>query len=624
MGSRFTPLGLRNRLPFQGAGFYSALGTRHSQLVRTAPALPWGWGPPTDLAEYRMSKPTASPPPPPLAPGLLGNLRFDAIAGFLVFLIAMPLCLAIARASGYPPIAGIWTAVIGGVLTSLVSNAELTIKGPAAGLIVIVAGAVTELGKEFGADLPEADRAFLGYKLALGIGVAAGIVQVVFGLVRAGRLADLFPLTPVHGMLASIGLIIIIKQAYEVTGVAPEKGAGPLALAAKLPAAILQSNPEILAIGLVSLAVLFGLPVVARRVPWVKKVPAQLVVLLVAIGLGSAYLFDLDHEHKYLFPGHFFNGDLSDDEYTIGPKFLVSIPSVVADPASAFAVPNFRGLASPTGLKYLALFCLIGSLESLLSAKAIELLDPWKRKTNFDRDLLAVGLANTLASAVGALPMISEIVRSKANIDNGARTRVSNLCHGVCLLAFVLAAPGLIHQIPLAALGAMLVFTGFRLASPKEFARTYRVGSDQFVVFVGTIVVTLATDLLVGILAGIVLEVLFHLWHGAPPASYFRSDVTAVPDGDEAVTVVVRRAAVFSTWSRLREAITEAAGDRAAVRVDLSATRLVCHSTMEKLHELEKEFGDAGKRLDIVGLERHTALGADPLAARRNRSPAGV
>ena len=183
-----------------------------------------------------MADPTpAKPAPPPLAAGPFGNLRFDAIAGFFVFPIAMPLCLAISRASGFPPVAGIWTAVIGGLICTFLSNAQLTIKGPAAGLIVIVAGAVTELGAEFGANLPDADRALLGYKLALGIGVAAGILQVLFGLLRAGRLADFFPLTPVHGMLASIGINVIAKQLHEVFGVAPTKGAGPLELIAELP-----------------------------------------------------------------------------------------------------------------------------------------------------------------------------------------------------------------------------------------------------------------------------------------------------------------------------------------------------------------------------------------------------
>ncbi len=553
--------------------------------------------------------------PPETKPVGFGNVRFDAIAGFLVFLIAMPLCLAIARASGYPPIAGIWTAVVGGILTTFLSNAQLTIKGPAAGLIVIVYGAVTELGNEFGTEgMSETDRLFLGYKLSLGIGVVAGVVQILFGLLRAGRLADVFPLTPVHGMLASIGIIIIAKQAYEVIGVSPTKGAGPLELIAEFPGKLRSINPEIAIIGFVGLMILFGLPLIGKRIKWVKKVPSQLIVLMVAIGLGT--LFQLDHKHTYLFPDSFFDSDHA-AVYEVGPRFLVDMPNVLKDPSSAFAFPDFRGLATGTGLQYLLLFTLIGSLESLLSAKAIELLDPWKRKTNFDRDLLAVGFANAIASAIGGLPMISEIVRSKANIDNGARTKWANAWHGVFLLSFVLLFPDLIHQIPLAALGAMLVYTGFRLASPSEFVRTFKVGSEQFMVFIGTIIATLATDLLIGISVGIGMKILFHLWHGAPIRGMFTSDVSIVtnPDG---VTVVVRKAAMFTNWLSLRESIIQASKGYTNVKVDFSQTRLVDHSVMEKLHELENEFATQRKHLYLIGLEHHVAMSSHPLAARKS------
>ncbi len=443
--------------------------------------------------------------------------------------------------------------------------------------------------------------------------MTAGVLQVLFGLLRAGRLADFFPLTPVHGMLAAIGLIIIAKQAYEVIGVTPEKGAGPLELFAGLPSAFGRLNPEIAIIGIVGLVILFGLPLL--RMSWVKKVPAQLVVLVAAVGLGLA--FDLEHKHTYLFPNNFFDTD-HPAEFEVGPRFLVDMPEVLQNPGSAFMLPDFRAVATATGLQYVLLFCLIGSLESLLSAKAIELVDPWRRKTNFDRDLLAVGLANTVSSAVGGLPMISEIVRSKANIDNGARTRGANLYHGLFLLAFVLLFPNLIHKIPLAALGAMLVYTGFRLANPKEFVRTYKVGSEQFIVFVGTILATLATDLLIGIAAGIVLKVVFHFYNGCPLGGMFKSDVTVVPEGDKLVVLVVRRAAVFSNWLGLRAAILRAAEGRDELVLDLTHTRFVDHSVMEKLHLLGNDFSHVGKRLTVVGLDNHRPLSSHPLAARQN------
>ena len=217
-----------------------------------------------------------------------------------------------------------------------------------------------------------------------------------------------------------------------------------------------------------------------------------MVVLLVAVPL-AAYL-NFGHEHTYAFSGR---------DYSVGPEFLVNVPANLFD---AITFPDFSGVATGTGVKYIIMFALIGSLESLLSAKAVEQIDPWHRKTNHDRDLLAVGVGNTLAALVGGLPMISEIVRSKANIDNGARTRFANLFHGVFLLLFVALVPAWIHQIPLAALAAMLVFTGFRLASPQAFVHMYHVGREQLVIFVATIIGVLATDLLVGIAIGIAGE----------------------------------------------------------------------------------------------------------------------
>lgn len=568
----------------------------------------------------------ALPAPPPLAPGAFGNVRADARSGFLVFLIALPLCLAVARASGFPPAAGIWTAVVGGVVCPLVSNSQLTIKGPAVGLVVVVSGAVSKLGGEFAtADMSAADRAYLGYRLALGIGVTAGVIQVLLGLLRAGRLADVFPLTPVHGVLAGVGLAVVARQLYEVVGVAAPHGAGPLALLAKFPGRLRGINPEIAVIGVAGLVILFGLPAVAARVPALKRAPGPLVVLAAGVGLGLA--FDLEHRHTYLFPDSLL--DLNHRaEHEVGPRFLVDVPEVFRDPGAALAAPDFRGLATATGLRYLVLFTLVGSLESLLGARAVELIDPWRRKTDFDRDLLAVGLGNTLASAVGGLPMISEIVRSKANVDYGGRTRAANAVHGLCLLGFVLLLPNLLHRVPLAALGAMLVYTGVRLADPRGFVRTYRVGGEQFVIFVGTVAATLAADPLAGVAAGVGLKVLVHLWNGCPPGGFLTADVAAVPAGDSRVVLGVRRAAVFSNWLGLRRTIVAEAAGREEVVLDLSETRLVDHSTMEKLHELEADFAAGGKRLTVVGLDAHVPLSNHPLAARQNavrpRVPAGV
>jgi MFS superfamily sulfate permease-like transporter len=548
------------------------------------------------------------------APTRMSSLRNDVIAGFLVFLIALPLCLAIARASGFPPIAGIWTAVIGGVICTLLGNSELTIKGPAAGMIVIVLGAVTDLGAQFGQGLSDPEKVMLGYKLALGIGVVAAGVQILFGLFRVGKWVDFFPLTPVHGMLAAIGLIIIAKQSYEVIGVSATKGAEPLELLRDFPHALTQMNPGIALIGVISLVILFCFPYI--RGERLKAVPAQFIVLVVALCMGL--FMDLDHWHKYRLPFQLPGANPS-TEFELGPRFLVDIPHVLKDASKAFALPDFRAITTQTGLKYIILFSLVGSLESLLSARAIELLDPWKRKTNYNRELLAVGFANLLSSMIGGLPMIAEIVRSKANVDSGGRTKNSNLFHGMFLLAFVLLIPGLIHKIPLAALGAMLVYTGFRLANPNEFVRVFKVGSEQFVVFVVTIIATLATDLLIGVGIGIGTKIAFHLWNGCPIQNIFRADVQGVVQDEQHVLLIVNHAAVFSNWLGLSQVIQENLKEYDSVVLDLSRTRLVDHTVMEKLHQATDEAKRAGKELKIIGLEGHRSLSSHPLSAKKGQ-----
>jgi MFS superfamily sulfate permease-like transporter len=524
--------------------------------------------------------------------GLRRYWRNDLVAGFLVFLIALPLCLGIASACGFPPIAGVITACVGGILTTLLSNSEMTIKGPAAGLIVIVMGCVQEFGGDgVASGFSAAD--LQAYRIALGIAVAAGVVQVLFAIFRSGWLGDFFPTATVHGMLAAIGVIIIAKQLPITLGV--ENRGEPLELLRDMPHKFMEMNPEIALIGGISLGILFGLPLIRHR--YVRMVPAQLVVVLVAIPLGM--YFDLSHEHTYTFASH---------SYHIGEEFLVPVPD---DMLGALVLPDFSGLWTLKGWKWVLMFALIGSLESLLSARAVSLLDPWRRKTNLDGDLFAVGLANVVAAGLGGLPMIAEIVRSKANIDNGARTRFANLFHGLFLLLFVALVPWLIHRIPLAALGAMLIYTGFRLASPREFAHAYHVGREQLIVFATTLIAVLATDLLIGIAIGIAVKFLIHLVNYVPLRSLFIPDLEV----EKTCLVVVRHAAVFSNWLMLKRRLDRLGADMDII-LDLSETYLVDHTVMEKLHELEQEFAAKQHRLHVKGLEAHTAFSAHPHAAR--------
>jgi MFS superfamily sulfate permease-like transporter len=559
-----------------------------------------------------MNEPRSTPPtildgdvPRGTPAGFVRHLRPDLASGFFVFLIALPLCLGIALACGFPPVAGVFTAIVGGLLTTLISDSELTIKGPAAGMIVIVLGAMQAFGFTGGSD-QAADLA--AYRLTLAVACAAGAVQVAFALLRVGRFSEFFPTAVVHGMLASIGLIIMLKQLPVVFG---QKASGePLEILRELPHKIANLNPEIAAIGLVSLAILFGFPLVRPRLrpAWLRKVPAQLLVLLVAVPLGL--WFDLGHDHTYSFLGH---------EYRLGESFLVRVPENLL---AAVTTPDFGAFTAPatrlTACWWVVLFAIVGSIESLLSAKAIDLVDPWKRKTTMDRDLLAVGVANVAAGAIGGLPMISEIVRSKANIDNGARTRFADLWHAVFLLGFVALVPGLIHRIPLAALAAMLVYTGSRLASPREFIDIYRIGWEQLVIFVTTIVGVLATDLLVGVGIGVATKFVIHALNGVPPREFFKPFLDVTPVDEKTVRIDARGSAVFSNWIPFRRQIEQLGPVQGNdVIVNLADTRLVDSNVMAKLRELQGEFDRAGLRLEIVGLEEHRAFSAHPESTRR-------
>ena len=522
------------------------------------------------------------------------NWKADMVSGFLVFLIALPLCLAISLACGYPAIAGVFTAIIGGILSAFISNSELTIKGPAAGLIVIALGCVTEFGYTAGVD-PAAD--YQAYRLALGVGVAAGAVQILFGLFRSGILGEFFPTAAVHGLLASIGIIVISSQLPIVLGV--ESTGGPIEKLLSIPSYFMAMNPVIALIGGISLAIMFGFPFIKN--PMLKMIPAPMMVLLVAVPLGM--YFDIGTEQIVAFAGQ---------DAALGPHYLVDVPDNMF---TALTFPDFSGVLTSTGITYIVMFSLIGSVESLLSAKAVDQIDPWRRKTNMDKDLLAVGLGNTAAAFVGGLPMISEIVRSKANIDNGARTRFANMFHGLFLLAFVALVPALIDRIPLTALAAMLVFTGFRLASPKEFVHMYQIGREQFIVFVSTVIGVLATDLLVGIGIGIMVKAIIHVINGAPISSLFKPSMKVENEGDDSATIKVDNSAIFSTWIALKNRIARPSTKK--VIVDLSGTKLVDHTVMANLEALEREFAESDRELSVTGLDGHSQLSEHPLAARK-------
>ncbi|QDT48672.1 SulP family inorganic anion transporter [Symmachiella dynata] len=537
--------------------------------------------------------------------GFTKYLKKDLISGFMVFLIALPLCLGISLACGYPPIAGIFTAIIGAVLTTFISNSELTIKGPAAGLIVIAIECIEDFGGD-GMMGGWSDADMTAYQAALAVGVAAAVMQILFGLFRGGILGEFFPISTVHGMLAAIGVIIIIKQFPVALGVSA--GGEPLEMLEEIPHYIMEANPAIAAIGIVSILIMFFWPFAGKRVEFLKKIPSPMVVLIVTIPMGLA--FDLLHEHSYTLQGH---------KYQLGEQYLVKMPEHIFGMFDDVTTPNFSALRQLKAWKWAMMFFIIGSLESLLSAKAVDLIDPWKRKTSMNRDVVAVGVGNLCASWVGGLPMISEIVRSKANIDNGAHTRFSDMWHGIFLLVFVALFPTFLHEIPLAALAGMLVYTGYRLAHPSEFIHVYRIGKEQLAIFMTTLVVVLATDLLIGVAAGILLKMVIHVANGVPIKSLFKPYIEVQEIDDNTSLILARESAVFSNWIPFRHQIEQIGlVQKRNLIVDVSDTKLVDHSVMEKLDEMKRDFEQEGLTFEVRGLVALQPLAKNIHAARKS------
>jgi len=530
-------------------------------------------------------------------PGLMQNWQADAMSGFLVFLIALPLCLGISMASNFPPMAGIITAIIGGLLVSRINGSYVTINGPAAGLIVVIYDSVQELGK---------GDAMAGYKYTLAAIVCASIIQTLMGWFKAGKLSAFFPSSVVHGMLAAIGIIIMSKQIHTLLGVKPEAKTLFQTIGA-IPQSFVDLNPEVALIGGLGLGILVVWSRLQNR--YLKMIPGPLVVVLLGLGLGQYY--DLEHEHVYMF--------LHDDpilphhEFTIGPKFLVAIPENFM---SGFSFPNFGLIGTLEFWEQVVTICLVGSLESLLSAAAVDKLDTYKRYSDLNRDLTAVGIGNTLCGLVGGLPMIAEIVRSSANINNGGRTAWANFFHGAFLLVFVALFPRLIHEIPLASLAALLVFTGFKLASPHEFKKILAIGYEQLLVFVITIVGVLATDLLIGVAIGMVAEFVVHVLRSVNWQEVLKLYFKIDEPEPGMFRIGIDGAAFFANFLSLKSELAAMPEGKKLV-FDLSEAETVDHTVMEFIHDFCEDYERRGGQCHILGLDSHMASSDHPLAARK-------
>jgi MFS superfamily sulfate permease-like transporter len=514
--------------------------------------------------------------------GLKAHFKEDILAGFSVSLIALPLCLGIAIASGVPPLAGLITAIVGGMIASRISGTFVTISGPAAGLIVITLGAAEAMG---GAG---ANSAFAGYPHALGAIVIGGLIVAVFGFLKVGKVGDYFPSAAVHGMLAAIGIIIIIKQFFPAIG-APSPSGEILEVAAEMPYAFLEYKPFALSIALVSLAVLIIHPLLKVKI--IKMIPAPMWVLIFTIPMAA--ILGRTNLAMVEMPHNLFGKD-------------------------GFQFPSFEKIGESAFWIAVTGFALVSAIESLLSAKAVDSLDPYKRSSNLNKDLISMGAGSSLAATIGGLPMISEIVRSSANVNSGGKTQWSNFFHGSFLLVYLLIGVFIIEMIPISALAAMLVFTGFRLASPKEFKHMYQVGMMELEIFIVTIVAVLATDLIIGILIGILFKYALVLLKGTKMKELFKSQLS-IEINDEIKTIHLKGAQIFSNYLSLKKTMDRSIQKYEELILDFSEVTFVDHTVMEHLEDYSRHVKMNGKELHIINVESLNPVSDHPLAARDKR-----
>ena len=418
------------------------------------------------------------------------NLRHDVPAGLVVFLVALPLCLGIALASGAPLMSGLVTGIVGGLVAGLASGSHLAVSGPAAGLTVIVLDGIEDVG---------------GFEAFLVAVVLAGVIQLVLGFLKAGIIGHYFPSSVIQGMLAAIGLILILKQIPHFLGVDQDFFGDysffqrdGLNTFSEIGYALDNFGIGSLLIGVISLGlIILWVQPFMSKVPVLSSIPSALLVVVVGIVLNLVFA--------------------NNPTLAIAPEHLVQIPLIKSfgDVQQELSFPDFAMAfdASTIRLTIRIAFtiAIIASLETLLCVEATDKMDPHKRKTPYSRELKAQGLGNIVAGLIGGIPMTAVIVRSTANLDSGAKTKMSAFYHGIFLLASLLVIPTVLNLIPLSALAAILLYIGYKLTKPVIYRKQWKLGYNQFIPFIVTVVAILFTDLLIGICIGMAVGVYFIL-----------------------------------------------------------------------------------------------------------------
>ena len=489
----------------------------------------------------------------------------DLPAAVVVFLVALPLCLGIALASGAPMFSGVIAGIIGGIVAGFLSGSNVSVSGPAAGLTTIILASITELGS---------------YPAFLLCVVLAGVIQIILGYARAGIIGHFVPVSVIKGMLGSIGIILILKQIPHALGHDAnfEGDQSFMQLdGTNTFSALVQAfsfvTPGAVVLALVSIGVLLvwesdGL----RDKKLTKYVPGPLLVVFLGIALNYIFL-----QYMPYFA-------ISEQEHLVSMPVLASL----ADFPTLFTLPDFSQWRDQRILMVAATLAVVASLETLLSIEASDKLDQARRITPLNRELKAQGMANIVSGMIGGLPVTSVIVRSSANINAGAKTKASSITHGVILLLAVLAIPTILKLIPLSSLAAILLMVGFKLTKPALYQSMWKKGPSQFLPFIATIAAVLLTDLLEGVLIGLVVSVFFIL------KSNFREAILMVSEGKNYLIQMTKDVS-FLNKAALRETLIKIPPN-ASLLIDASNARFIDHDIRETI----KDFMEEAKARNIT------------------------
>jgi len=499
----------------------------------------------------------------------LEHIKNDIPAGVVVFLVALPLCLGVAMASGAPIFSGVIAGMVGGLIVSWMSGSQLSVSGPAAGLTVIVFNAIEQLGS------------FTGFLVSV---VLAGIIQLILGYVRAGIIGAFFPSAVIKGMLAAIGLILIIKQLPHAVGydkaLQSDESYMDETAAGSLMDLLDAFNAFSVGGSLIALGALLILIVwetaYFKQFRLVKLVPGALL----AVSWGIAY----NAVALQWFP-----------EFAVQGKHLVSLVMVesIAEFSSLFTSPDFSYLLNPQVYIIAFTLAIIASLETLLSLEAVDKLDPLKRTAPTNRELKAQGLGNIISGLLGGLPITAVIVRSSANINSGGRTRISSFVHGLLLLLSVLFFTQVLNLIPLACLAAILLQIGYKLAKPQLFIQLYKLGWSQFLPFLITVVAILGTDLLQGVIIGIGVGLCFVI-----KTNYHESITLHHVEGE--YTIIMHKDVSFLNKALLRSMLCSV-NENSTVVIDATKAKFIDADIQETLMDFFKTAPDDGIDVEVHG-----------------------